>query len=132
MRLGRGEDDGGGRTRPAMLCASFEALIGALYLDVGVPAVETFMAPMLEIAADSILENRHDRDAKSILQEWAQSLGFAAPSYKIVAERGPDHEKTFEVEVVINNQAYGRGTGQSKQRASKIAARAALDKITQV
>ena len=132
LRLGRGEEEGGGRARPAMLCASFEALIGALYLDVGVSSVETFMAPMLEITADVILANHHDRDAKSILQEWAQSLGFMAPNYRKVAERGPDHDKIFEVEVEINNQVYGRGTGRSKQTASKAAARAALDKITQV
>lgn len=132
LRLGRGEDEGGGRTRPAMLCACFEALIGALYLDVGVSAVETFMAPMLEVASDAILIHHHDRDAKSILQEWAQSLGFPAPGYRIVAETGPDHDKTFEVEVVIKDQVYGRGTGRSKQSASKVAARAALEKITQV
>jgi ribonuclease-3 len=122
LRLGRGEQDSGGRTRPAMLCACFEALIGAMYLDSGIGAVECFTAPMLEEAADRILAGHHDRDPKSMLQEWAQSQGYGAPYYKVISEVGPDHEKTFEVEVVIDGKVYGRGSGRSKQGASKDAA----------
>ncbi|MBN2499994.1 MAG: ribonuclease III [Anaerolineales bacterium] len=129
LRLGRGEQDSGGRTRPAMLCACFEALIGAMYLDSGIVTVEKFTALMLEEAADRILAGHHDRDPKSLLQEWAQSQGYSAPHYKIISENGPDHEKIFEVEVLINGEAYGRGIGRSKQAASKVAARLVLKEL---
>jgi ribonuclease-3 len=127
LRLGRGEDESGGRRRPALLCASFEALVGALYLQAGIPAVHSFLEPMLHIAAEAILEDRKDQDPKSQLQEWAQAQGYPAPSYRTIASSGPDHAKTFEVEVVINEQVYGHGSGPSKQAATKEAAREALD-----
>jgi ribonuclease-3 len=129
LRLGRGEEDGGGRTRPAMLCASFEALVGALYLDAKIKGVEDFMACMLEAASERILVSQEDKDPKSRLQEWAQSQGFSAPVYRIISEEGPDHAKNFEVEVVINGQIYASGKGRSKQDASKDAARAVLLKL---
>ncbi len=127
LRLGRGEDDSGGRRRPALLCASFEALVGALYLQAGIPAVQSFLEPLLDPAAEAILEDRKDQDPKSQLQEWAQAQGYPAPSYRTIAASGPDHAKIFEVEVVINEQVYGRGSGPSKQAATKDAAREALD-----
>ncbi|TAK13635.1 MAG: ribonuclease III [Anaerolineae bacterium] len=129
LRLGRGEEDGGGRVRLAMLCAAFEAVVGALYLDSGVYAVEAFMAPLLEHTTDHILINHHDRDPKSLLQEWAQANGHRPPLYRIVAEAGPDHEKTFDVEVVVGGEVLGQGQGSSKQAASKVAAQMALEKI---
>jgi ribonuclease III len=126
MRLGRGEDESGGRERPGLLCATFEALVGALYLDQGFEAVEAFIGPMLEPAARQILSGHKDKDPKSMLQEWAQSQGLGTPFYHTVADRGPDHAKVFEVEVLINNEKYGQGVGNSKQVAAKAAARAAL------
>lgn len=129
LRLGRGEEEGGGRSRPAMLCASFEALVGALYVDPGIEAVEEFLAPYLEQAADEILANRVDKDSKSNLQEWAQSQGYSTPQYLIIDESGPDHQKTFVVEVVINGEVYASGRGRSKQAASKDAARNAIRKM---
>ncbi len=127
MRLGRGEDESGGRRRPALLCATFEALIGALYLDSGIPAVFNFLEPMLDAAADKILIDRRDQDPKSLLQEWAQSQGYPAPTYRIVAAEGPDHAKVFEVEVLVNGKVFGAGSGQSKQAATKQAANSALE-----
>jgi ribonuclease-3 len=129
IRLGRGEEDGGGRSRLAMLCASFEAVVGALYLDQGIGPVEEFVNPLLEPAVRSILENHGDRDPKSILQEWAQAQGFRPPQYRIVKEDGPDHEKTFIVEVFIDNEPAGQGEGHSKQFASKEAAKAAMKNL---
>jgi ribonuclease-3 len=126
MRLGRGEDESGGRRRPALLCATFEALIGALYLDGGTPAVFNFLEPMLATAVDNILIDRRDQDPKSLLQEWAQSKGYPAPTYRIVAAEGPDHAKVFEVEVLVDGKVYGTGSGQSKQAATKEAASSAL------
>jgi ribonuclease-3 len=129
MRLGRGEDESGGRTRPALLGSTFEALIGALYLDQGIPAVQTFVEPLLEEATEQILEGRKDQDAKSMLQEWAQSQGYGTPYYETLTATGPDHEKVFEVEVMIGGKSYGRGTGHSKQTAAKAAARNVIESL---
>lgn len=128
MRLGRGEEDGG-RNRPALLCATFEALIGALYLNVGLDAVITFIEPMLESAAHQIIAARKDQDPKSLLQEWVQSQGFGPPLYRTIAASGPEHDKTFLVEVSVNGQVFGQGSGHSKQSAAKSAARSALESL---
>lgn len=129
IRLGRGEEESGGRTRLAMLCAVFEAVVGALYLDVNIKAVETFVFPMLENSVDKILIQQLARDPKSLLQEWAQSLGNNIPIYRIEMESGPDHDKTFTVQVLVNDEVLGVGSGHSKQSASVVAAESALKKI---
>lgn len=129
MRLGRGEAEGGGRERLALLCATFESLIGALFLDGGIEAVSKFVEPMLHEAASSILAARREQDPKSLFQEWIQSQGFGPPLYRTVATTGPDHAKSFEVEVVVNGQIYGHGYGHSKQAAAKAAARDALQSL---
>jgi ribonuclease-3 len=126
MRLGRGEDESGGRSRDALLCATFEAVVGALYLDAGILVVQTFLEPILEPATEEILIGRMDQDPKSLLQEWAQARGYSAPVYRMVASDGPDHAKVFQVEVLVNGEVFGRGSGPSKQAATKIAAKAAL------
>ncbi|MEN4013437.1 MAG: ribonuclease III [Chloroflexota bacterium] len=129
MRLGRGEAQAGGRERSALLCDTFEAFIGAIYLDGGVRMVEQFLFPHLELTSDDILLNRKNEDPKSLLQEWAQSQGFLAPLYITRSEHGPDHSKMFEVDVIIGGEVYARGDGPSKQAAAKNAARKALEKI---
>ncbi len=126
MLLGRGEDEGGGRTRSALLGSAFEALVGAIYLDGELPAVQAFMAPLLEQAVEQILAAHRDQDAKSRLQEWSQGQGLGAPEYRTVDSRGPDHAKVFTVEVLISGKVYGVGEGYSKQTAAKAAARQAL------
>ena len=129
MRLGRGEFQAGGRERSALLCDTYEALIGALYLDGGIHAVESFLHPFLEIASEDILLNRKNEDPKSLLQEWAQSQGFLAPQYITRGSSGPDHSKTFDVDVLINGTVYGSGSGPSKQAGAKAAAKEALGKL---
>lgn len=129
LRLGRGEIQAGGRERLTLLCDAFEALVGAIYLEGGIPAVKNFMVPLLIDVVDEIFRSHMDEDTKSRLQEWAQGNGFSSPKYVLVAEEGPDHEKTFEMEVRINNKPYGRGIGSSKQSAEKAAAKEALIKI---
>lgn len=129
MRLGRGEDDGGGRERPAILCGMFEALVGAIYLESGLSAVQRFVEPMLEETGDNIISARNDHDAKSRFQEWAQSQGLGTPLYRTVAAQGPDHAKIFEVEVLLDGQVYARGVGKSKQSAAKEAAQLALQAL---
>jgi ribonuclease-3 len=129
MRLGRGETQAGGRERSALLCDTFEALIGAIYLDSGITGVTDFMQPFLEEAADDILVNRKNEDPKSLLQEWAQSQGYQAPAYVTRSAYGPDHSKIFDVIVMIGGEVYGSGSGPSKQAAAKAAAREALLKL---
>jgi ribonuclease-3 len=127
LRLGRGELASGGGQRDGLLGSLFEALIGALYLDAGLTAVETFVAPLLDEAYEFILDEIHD--PKSLLQEWAQAEKMGTPQYVTVGSSGPDHAKVFEVEVRIQGLTYGRGHGSSKQVAARIAAQTALESL---
>ncbi len=129
MRLGRGEGQGGGRQRLALLCATFEAVVGAIYLDSGLEAVESFIDPLLEPATDQILSTNQDHDPKSMLQERIQAFGYGPPAYRTVSTSGPEHLKMFEVEVVVNGKVYGSGSGPSKQAAAKEAARLAIERL---
>jgi ribonuclease-3 len=127
LRLGRGESTSGGHDRDGLLGSAFEALVGALYLDSGLGAVEAFVHPILEESQRSILDEVHD--PKSRLQEWAQSEKLGTPQYITLSSSGPDHAKEFEVEVRIQGTPYGRGHGTSKQLAARIAAQTALESL---
>jgi len=129
MRLGHGEAENGGRYRTPLLGSTFEALIGALYLDQDINRVWKFMNPILENAVKKIMANQIEHHPKSILQEWSQSKGFGTPIYQTVGDSGPDHDKYFDVEVLIDGIAYGKGRGHSKQAAAKVAAKVALEKL---
>jgi len=129
LRMGNGEEESGGRRRLAMLCNAFEAIVGAVYLEAGIQAVETFLDPLLAKAVTQIRAGNTDRDPKSLLQEWVQARGLGAPQYRIISESGPDHSKYFHVEVMISGKPVGRGEGRSKQAASKVAATEAMKKL---
>lgn len=124
--LGHGEEDGGGRTRPATLCATFEAVIGAIYLDQGIEAVKAFLLPIVQADLDDKkLETLH-KDPKSRLQEWSQGQLGVLPKYRLIEQFGPDHAKTFIFQVTIKDIRCGVGAGASKQDASLAAAAMAL------
>jgi ribonuclease-3 len=127
LRLGRGESSSGGKERDTLLGSAFEALIGALYLDAGLGAVEAFVNPILDDVQDYILDEI--QDPKSRLQEWAQAERLGTPQYVTVASNGPDHAKEFEVEVRIQGVTYGRGRGSSKGVAARLAAQTALEAL---
>ncbi|GAB4504749.1 MAG: ribonuclease III [Anaerolineales bacterium] len=129
LRLGRGELASGGRERDTLLCAAFEAVVGALYLDVGIPAVQRFVEPLIDNVRERVLDRAEIFDPKSTLQEWAQAQKWGTPHYYTVETSGPDHARTFVVEVRINDQAYGRGSGPSKHLAAQNAAQAALQAL---
>jgi ribonuclease-3 len=126
IRLGKGEEESGGRERAALLCAAFESVVGALFLDTSIKAVEDFIEPLLDKAAEQILIGRRERDPKSIFQEWIQAQGFGPPVYRVISTAGPDHNKTYVIQLWVGDTMYGQGTGNSKRMATKAAAQAAL------
>lgn len=129
LYLGRGEEESEGRERPSLLADAFEALVGALYLDGGLTTAERFILRFLEPETERIVAQGELRDYKSLFQEEAQRRFQATPLYRTIDERGPDHNKVFTVEVLIEEKVYGRGEGASKQAAEQEAARQALEKI---
>jgi ribonuclease-3 len=126
LLMGRGEAESGGRERAAILCATFEAVVGALYLDRGIDAVVRLIEPLIGPETARALQERSDKDAKSQLQELAQGRLRRTPRYATVAERGPDHAKEFTVRVTIAGTEYGQGSGPNKQTAAQAAAQEAL------
>jgi ribonuclease-3 len=129
LRMGKGEEKGGGRERPNNLCGGFEAVVGALYLDQGLEAVREFVTPQLLQRLDQVLAESLDRDARSILQEISQATYNLTPVYRLIDSSGPEHEKEFTFEALIGGQMVGRGVGRSKQAASQAAAQNALDRL---
>lgn len=126
LRLSRGEKRGSDRARAQILANSFEAVVGALYLDQGYEAAKQFIIKSIVSTFENILETGSWMDPKSHLQELAQSVDAATPVYKVMKEDGPDHEKNFTVGVYVNNNLRGQGDGPSKQAAQQKAAEAAL------
>lgn len=129
LYLGRGEEESGGRERPSLLADAFEALVGALYLDGGLKPAESFILRFLEPETEQIVAQGELRDYKSLFQEEAQRRFQSTPLYRTIDERGPDHNKVFTVEVLIEEELCGRGEGTTKQAAEQEAARQALEKI---
>ena len=126
LYMGHGEAESGGRERPAILCATFEALVGAIFLDQGLTVTKKFLNKLMETKLRRLAQDRMEKDPKSLLQELSQGRWRLTPVYRTVAERGPDHAKEFTVEVLIGGEVYGRGVGHSKQAAEQEAARMAL------
>ncbi|MGD8624072.1 MAG: ribonuclease III [Anaerolineae bacterium] len=129
LLMGHGEAESGGRQRSGTLCAAFEALVGALYLDQGLEPLGQLMEPLITPEVNRTLKEHSHKDAKSRLQELAQGQMHRTPRYSTVGESGPDHAKEFTVRVTIGGQAYGEGYGPSKQLAAQAAAQAALDRL---
>jgi ribonuclease III len=127
LRLSRGEKRGTERARAQILANSFEAVIGALYLDQGYEAAKSFITESILSTLNEILESGSWMDPKSHLQELAQSQEVATPVYKVMDEHGPDHDKLFTIGVYVNNKLRGKGQGPSKQAAQQKAAEAALE-----
>jgi ribonuclease-3 len=129
LLMGHGEAESGGRARPATLCATFEALVGALYLDQGLGSLAVLLEPLIVPEISRILEEELHKDAKSRLQELAQGVMRHTPRYSTISESGPDHAKEFAVQVTIGGRVYGHGKGLNKQQAAQQAAQDALEHI---
>lgn len=130
--MSESEARNGGRRRSSILEDTFEALIAALYLDGGMPVARRFVERHVLSRAEGLTTGRVDINYKSQLLEFAQGRGLPAPSYQTVAERGPDHLKEFEVEVVVGGRHVGMGFGGSKKAAQQIAARDALSRVAEL
>jgi len=126
LLLSRGEKKGTVRARAQILANSFEAVIGAIYIDQGYQAAKTFLNKSILSTFSEILETGSWMDPKSYLQELAQSQESATPIYKVMKEDGPDHDKTFLVGVYVGGQLKGQGEGPNKQSAQQKAAKSAL------
>lgn len=130
LLLGKGEEKDGGRSKESLAANAFEAVIGAIYLDGGMQAAADFIGETFRELIESYSHERvSKRDYKSYLQELLQARQFAAPRYEVAQERGPDHQKKFEIELIINEVTLSRGYGKSKKAAEQDAARIALEKI---
>jgi ribonuclease-3 len=136
LLLGRGAINDGGRDSDAVLSDAFEAYIGALYLDGGLKTVQTLIDEMMEAELDRREQAGTEAvmidlplDAKGRLQQWALTQLGETPTYVIVAESGPDHDRTFTAEVRLAGRVYAQGTGKRKQEAEKEAARVAYAAI---
>ncbi len=124
LRMGKGEQHTGGGQR--VLASAFEALLGAIYLDQGLEEVQHFLLPKLEPLAHTIVSKKLFKDNKSLFQELAQAHDGITPSYRLVGQEGPSHNREFTVEVLLGEQVAGRGQGRNKQGAEQEAAHAAL------
>lgn len=128
LRLSRGEKHGTERARQQILANSFEAVIGAIYLDQGYDAAKKFITDNLLVTFKEILDTGSWMDPKSHLQEVVQSRDGFTPIYKVLSEEGPDHDKIFTVGVFVDGKQKGSGTGPSKQAGQQQAAEEALKK----
>jgi ribonuclease-3 len=130
LLLGRGEEKTGGRRKQALLADGYEALIAAVYIDGGVEQARAFIAREFEPLLAEVREHGlAARDHKSALQEYLQSHEQPLPEYRLAGTVGPDHQKLFQVEVVVRGEAIAQATGASKKEAEQEAARMALEKL---
>ncbi len=129
MRLGRGEDLGGGRARASILADTLEAVVGAAYMDGGMKAATRIFDRVFKPRLDEPgLSPRHD-NPKGELQEWTQRNGASPPRYQLAGEEGPPHQRVFTVRVIVGGETMGEGRGPTKRDAQVNAAREALRQI---
>lgn len=132
LYIGRGEEQTGGREKPSLLSNTFEAILGAIYLDRGFARAFQFVRKHYRTSIEEVSETGFAQDYKTRLQEAVQAVFKTIPQYKLIRSFGPDHAKIFEVQLLINEEAYGSGTGSSKKQAEQEAAREALAKLQHV
>jgi ribonuclease-3 len=128
LKLSKGEEESQGRENQSLLADSYEAFIGALFLDQGIEAARAFITETLLPRAKEIVARKDFKDPKSLFQEYVQARLHAAPVYKVLEEEGPSHAKIFTVGVYVKDTLYGQGKGKSKQEAEEQAAKVALEK----
>jgi ribonuclease-3 len=130
LLLGKGEELSGGRNKNAILADAMEAVIGAYYLDSGFKCAFGFVKSLILPEIVKVLENRHHRDYKSLLQEYCQRKYRRYPSYRVSNRSGPEHERMYWIEVEFGGQVYGPGAGRNKKAAEQEAARLAWEAVS--
>ena len=128
LLLGNGEEQGGGRSRDSILADAVESVIAASFLDGGLGAARAFIEKFVLVEVP--VKKMHNADYKTALQELVQQKKNQVLSYVLIGESGPDHDKEFFVEVSLNGQVIGKGSGSSKKRAEQAAAHAAIEALT--
>jgi ribonuclease-3 len=131
LRLGRGEEKTGGREKPALLADAFEAVVAAIYLDGGLDPARELLKKTVLVQASEDGERISESDRKSALQEFLQGRGGQLAEYRLAGESGPDHQKTFLVQVWVRGECMSSAEGSTKKEAEQKAARQALDKLRQ-
>ncbi|HZW90562.1 MAG TPA: ribonuclease III [Myxococcaceae bacterium] len=126
LRMGRGEEMTGGRDKSSVLADALEAVIGAVYLSAGLPGAMSVVDRLFGDLLQGVAEGKSGEDWKTRLQELVQTRLRQSPRYRVVSEEGPDHSKTFEVEVTVGNELFARARGRSKKEAEQAAARETL------
>ena len=129
LKLGRGEEASGGRERESNLAAAFEALVGAVFLDRGFETAGKFALTAMDLEIEELLTKGVPQDDKSRLQEVSQRMGKPPPQYRLVGQAGPDHARSFQIEVMVDGRVLGTGTGGRKADAEKQAAAEALMRL---
>ena len=129
LLLGKGEDSSGGRDKNSLLANAFEAIAGAVYRDSDLKTVTRVFMPILEEEIEKYQDSWIFRDYKSDLQEYTQNKLVCIPVYQVIREMGPDHDKQFEVEVMVQDISKGKGIGKSKKEAEQAAAKVALEQF---
>ena len=127
LKLGKGENACGGRSRPSILADAVEAVLAAVFLDGGLEHDRDIIQRFLLDRMEQV--NRASRDHKTYLQELVQRKSGQVLSYELIGESGPDHNKTFRMQVLLNGQPIGQGTGHSKKEAEQAAANAAIERL---
>ena len=127
LMLGKGEETGGGRNRDSILADAVESVLAACYLDGGMDAAVQFVRKFILVNVP--VTKLHNTDYKTALQELVQQKKNQVIAYRLVGESGPDHDKQFQVELTLNGEVVGVGTGSSKKRAEQAAAQAAIEKL---
>lgn len=127
LKLGKGENACGGRSRPSILADAVEAVLAAVFLDGGLAHDRDIIQRFLLDRMEQV--NRASRDHKTYLQELVQRKSGQVLSYELIGESGPDHNKTFQMQVLLNGQPIGQGTGHSKKEAEQTAANAAIERL---
>lgn len=132
LMLGKGEDKGGGRERDSILADAFEAILAAIYLDGGMDCARTFV---MDFVLRELKSHKNDdvmKDYKTALQEIIQKNPEESVKYVLVDEKGPDHDKSFTVEVCLNSNVIGKGSGKNKKQAEQMAAKQALELMGEI
>jgi ribonuclease III len=128
LHLSKGEEQCGGRERSSILCGAFEAIVATIYLEIGIQPAREFILRALAEPLQSVIRGDYNKDYKTLLQELVQENHHILPVYRVVEERGPDHNKSFVVEVCLGDEIMGVGTGKSKKEGEQAAAKQALEK----